>query len=238
MCILRHKQGLSPRNFWFFFFILALLRGPGAVSASSSPDPSSAPKEIREERLAPIAAIVEEAIRAEKTPGAVVLVGHRGRIVYRQAFGHRALEPGKLPMTIDTIFDLSSLTKVVATAPAVMQLVEKGKIRLQDPVANYWPEFKAEGKDLVTVHQLLTHYSGLRAGLDLKRKEAGHSSLLKKIAAERPGSIPGTQFLYSDLNFIVLGELISRVSGQPLDVYCARNLFEPLGMKDTGFRPP
>jgi uncharacterized protein YbbC (DUF1343 family)/CubicO group peptidase (beta-lactamase class C family) len=181
---------------------------------------------------------VEEAIRDGKTPGAAVLVGHRGRIVYRQAFGNRALEPARLPMTIDTIFDLSSLTKVVATAPAVMQLVEKGKIRLQDPVAAYWPEFKAHGKEQITVHQLLTHYSGLAAGLGLEPKWSGYASALEKIAAEKPGSIPGTQFLYSDLNFIVLGELVSRVSGRPLDVYCAENLYAPLGMKDTGFRPP
>jgi uncharacterized protein YbbC (DUF1343 family)/CubicO group peptidase (beta-lactamase class C family) len=187
--------------------------------------------------LIPIAEIVEEAIRSDKTPGAVVLVGHRGRVVYRQAFGSRTLEPNKLPMTIDTIFDLSSLTKVVATAPAVIQLVEKGKIRLQDPVVNYWPEFKAHGKDLITVHQLLTHYSGLRAGMDLQSKGSGYSSAMTQIAAERLASIPGTQFLYSDLNFIILGELVSRVSGQPLDVYCAENIFTPLGMKDTGFRP-
>jgi CubicO group peptidase (beta-lactamase class C family) len=88
-------------------------------------------------------------------------------------------------MTIDTIFDLSSLTKVIATAPAVMQLVERGKIRLQDPVGNYWPEFKAHGKDLITVHQLLTHYSGLRAGLDFQPKWVGYSSAMEKIAAEK-----------------------------------------------------
>jgi uncharacterized protein YbbC (DUF1343 family)/CubicO group peptidase (beta-lactamase class C family) len=141
-------------------------------------------------------------------------------------------------MTIDTIFDLSSLTKVIATAPAVMQLVEKGKIRLQDPVGNYWSEFKAYGKDLITVHQLLTHYSGLRAGLDLQPKWIGYPAAMGKIAAENLASIPGTQFLYSDLNFIILGELVFRVSGQPLHVYCAQHLYAPLGMKDTGFRPP
>ena len=234
----QRRHGLKPRNQLFLFLVFTLLWGASPAPASPTPYSLSPPGEIREERLIPIAETVEEAIRVGKTPGAVVLVGHRGRIVYRRAFGHRALEPHKLPMTIDTIFDLSSLTKVIATAPAIMQLVEKGKIRLQDPVANYWPEFKTHGKDLITVHQLLTHYSGLRAGLGLQPKWAGYSAALGKIAAENLASIPGTQFLYSDLNFMILGELVSRVSGQPLDAYCAQHLYAPLGMKDTGFRPP
>ena len=237
MRLTQKRHGLKPRNPFLLFFVFAIFWGAGFAFASPTQDLASPSKEIREERLIPIAEIVEEAIRAGKTPGAVVLVGHRGRIVYRQAFGHRALEPNKLPMTIDTIFDLSSLTKVIATAPAVMQLVEKGKIRLQDPVGNYWSEFKAHGKDLITVHQLLTHYSGLRAGLNLQPKWTGYSSAMEKIAAEKLASIPGTQFLYSDLNFMILGELVSRVSGQPFDAYCAQHLYTPLGMKDTGFRP-
>ncbi len=222
-----------------FVFLISIFFLLAPVPAFSSPpvDLSAAPAEIRGDSLASIAEIVEEAIREEKTPGAVVLIGHGDRVVYRRAFGFRALEPKKFPMAPDTIFDLSSLTKVIATAPAVMQLVEKGKLRLQDPVAKYWPEFKANGKDTITVHQLLTHYSGLREGMDLKPKEAGYPAAMKKIAAEKLGSFPGSQFLYSDINFIVLGELVSRVSGQSLDVYCAKNIFAPLGMKDTGFRP-
>ena len=127
-----------------------------------------------EEHLAFIDGIVEEAIHSGKTPGAVVLIGHRGQVVYRQAFGYRALEPKKRPMTADTIFDLSSLTKVVATTPALLQLVERGKLRIDDPVAKYWPEFQANGKGPITVRQLLTHYSGLRAELDLKPKWSGY----------------------------------------------------------------
>ena len=131
MRITQRRHGLKPRNQLFLFFVLTILWGASPAPASPTQEGPSPPGEIREERLIPIAEIVEEAIRAGKTPGAVVLVGNRGRIVYRRAFGHRALEPHKLPMTIDTIFDLSSLTKVIATAPAIMQLVEKGKIRLQ-----------------------------------------------------------------------------------------------------------
>jgi uncharacterized protein YbbC (DUF1343 family)/CubicO group peptidase (beta-lactamase class C family) len=221
-----------------FLLAIALLGRPAPAFSTSSQDLPPKSAEIREDRLASLSEIVEEAIRDGKTPGAVVLISHRGQVVYRRAFGHRAIEPKKLPMLPDTIFDLSSLTKVVATAPAIMQLVEKGKLRLEDPVAKYWPEFKAYGKDPITVNQLLTHYSGLPAGFPLKPKWTGTSSAMQKIIAEKPISIAGTQFLYSDLNFIVLGELVSRVSALPLNVYCQKNLFGPLGMKDTGFNLP
>ena len=223
-----------------FFFLIKIffLLAPALVFSSPLLDLSPIPGEIPGDPLSSISAIVEEAIREGKTPGAVVLIGQGERVVFLQAFGSRAIEPKKLPMTPDTLFDLSSLTKVIATTPAIMQLVEQGKLRLQDPVARYWPDFKANGKDIITVHQLLTHYSGLRAGLDLKPKWTGYKAAMQKIAAEKLSSFPGTQFLYSDINFMVLGELVSRVSGQPLDVYCAKNLFTPLGMKDTGFNPP
>ncbi|NIO09148.1 MAG: serine hydrolase, partial [Deltaproteobacteria bacterium] len=172
-----------------------------------------------------------------KIPGAVVLIGNLGKVVYRQAFGHRAIEPEKLPMTVDTIFDVGSLTKVIATTTALMQLMEKGKLCIEDPVAKYWPEFKAKGKGEITVRELLTHCSGLRPGLNLKPKWSGYDTALKMILAEKPILPPGTRFVYSDINFIVLGELVRRVSGQPLDVYCAEHVFKPLGMKDTGFKP-
>jgi len=218
---------------WFFFsLLLGVLVEPAVTTAQDS---GSGIAGLLEWQLAAIDGIVEEAIHSGKTPGAVVLIGHRGQIVYHRAFGHRALGPKKRPMTVDTIFDLSSLTKVVATTPAVLQLVERGKLRLDDPVANYWPEFEAHGKGPITVRQLLTHYSGLGAELELQPKWSGYSTALQKIVAESPVSPPGTRFLYSDINFIVLGELVSRISGQPLDVYCARNLFFPLEMKDTGF---
>ena len=106
---------------------------------------------------------MDKAITEGKVPGAVVLIGNREKIIYRRAFGYRSLEPEKLPMTVDTVFDLASLTKVVATTTAVMQLVEKGKLKLDAPVSRYWPAFKTNKKGRITVRQLLTHYSGLRA---------------------------------------------------------------------------
>jgi uncharacterized protein YbbC (DUF1343 family)/CubicO group peptidase (beta-lactamase class C family) len=182
--------------------------------------------------------IVEEAIRDEQVPGAVVLVGHDGQIIYRKAFGERALEPRREPMTVDTIFDLASLTKVVATTTAVMQLVEKGQVRLNEPVAKYLPEFADNGKEEITVRELLTHYSGLPADLDLVEPWQGRDAALRMANAEKPVYAPGSRFLYSDVNFIVLGELVERVSGMSLDAYCQKNIFAPIQMTHTRFLPP
>jgi uncharacterized protein YbbC (DUF1343 family)/CubicO group peptidase (beta-lactamase class C family) len=188
--------------------------------------------------LAAIAPAVEQAIRTGKAPGAVVVVGHQGRIVYRRAFGYRALVPRKLPIATSLIFDLASLTKVVATTTATMQLAEQGKIRLEQPVADYWPEFGANGKDEITVREIMTHYSGLRPDLDLKPDWSGYDTAMKLIVAESPIAPPGTRFIYSDINYETLGELVRRVSGESLDLYCARHIFQRLGMHDTMFRPP
>lgn len=190
---------------------------------------------LRKKQLAPIAEIVQDAIHTDKIPGAVILIGSHNRIIYRRAFGYREIEPKKLPMTADTIFDLASLTKVVATTTAIMQLAEAGKLSVEDEVAKYWPEFKTNGKEHITIRQLLTHYSGLRP--DLGSDWSGYDVALRMIAAEKPVFPPGTHFVYSDINFEILGELVRRISGQTLDVYCAEHIFKPLGMKDTGFRP-
>ena len=192
---------------------------------------------INEKQLTAIAGIVDKAIRSGKTPGAVVLIGNQDKVVYRQAFGYRAIKPKRLPMRIDTIFDLGSLTKVMATTTAVMQLMEKGKLRIEDRIAEHWPEFKINGKEGITVCQLLTHYSGLRPSLEVSSRWAGYDAVLKMITGEKPFSPPGTRFIYSDINFIILGELVRRISGQSLDVYCAEYIFKPLGMKDTRFKP-
>ena len=184
---------------------------------------------------------IDEAVAAEirknQLPGSVVVVGRSGRIVWRRAYGNRALEPEAEPMTIDTIFDLASLTKVVATATSVMILVERGSVRLGDPVARYIPEFAEMGKRNITVEQLVTHRSGLLPDNELKDYEQGPENALENIWRLPPLAEAGTRFIYSDVNFIVLGELVRRVSGQPLDRFAAENIFRPLGMKDTGFKP-
>jgi uncharacterized protein YbbC (DUF1343 family) len=189
-------------------------------------------------QLAQIADAVEEAVREGKTPGAVVLIGSQGEIVYRRAFGYRVLEPKKIPMTEETVFDLASLTKAIATTTAVMQLAEQRKLDIDAPAGRYWPAFRRNGKGGITVRQLLTHYSGLRPDLSLRPRWSGYEEAMAKIIAERPVLPPGAGFIYSDINFEVLGELVRRVSGRPLDTYCAEHIFKPLGMKDTGFRPP
>jgi uncharacterized protein YbbC (DUF1343 family)/CubicO group peptidase (beta-lactamase class C family) len=198
---------------------------------------STAAADLLPEPLAAIPATVEESIRAGETPGAVVLVGHQGQVVLRQAFGHRRLAPPE-PMTPEAVFDLASLTKVLGTTPAVLQLVEQGRMQLEAPVNRYWPAFKGHGKDRITVRQLLTHYSGLRPGLLPKPAWSGTDAALKQIAADTPPHPPEARFIYSDLNFIILGELVRRVTGQPLEDYCRQHIFNPLGMRDTGFRPP
>jgi uncharacterized protein YbbC (DUF1343 family)/CubicO group peptidase (beta-lactamase class C family) len=195
-------------------------------------------QELIGEKLGPIEETIKKAIRAGNIPGAVILIGNPERVIYRRAFGHRSLVPQKLPMTIDTIFDIASLTKVVATTTAVMQLVEKGKLNLEDSVSKYWPEFETNGKEEITLHQLFTHYSGLKPGLDLQPEWSGYDTALHMIISEKPVAPPGTRFIYSDINFQVLGELVHRISGQPLDLYCLEHIFRPLGMKNTGFKPP
>jgi len=141
-------------------------------------------------------------------------------------------------MTNDTIFDVASLTKVVATTTAAVQLVQRGEIRLNDPVAKYIPEFAQNGKEDITVRELLTHFSGLPEDLDLTSPWEGRKAALDMAFAEKPIHSPGSRFLYSDINFIILGALVERVSGMTLDVYCRRNIFIPLGMTHTRFLPP
>lgn len=167
----------------------------------------------------------------------MVLVGEHGRVAYRAAFGWKSLEPAPAPLDAAAIFDLASVTKVVATTTAVMQLVEAGRLGLDRPVADYWPAFAANGKAAITVRQLLTHTSGLPPDLDLVADWSGGPAALDRAAAERPTRAPGAAFVYSDINFIVLGELVRRISGEPLDVYAQHHIFQPLGMADTGFLP-
>jgi uncharacterized protein YbbC (DUF1343 family) len=182
-------------------------------------------------------ALAEEAIRDGLIPGAVLVVGHEGKIVHRKAYGYKALVPDKEPATVDTIYDAASLTKVMATMPAIMKLLEQGKIRLAEPVTTYLPEFQG-GKSDITVRDLLTHFSGLRGDLDLEPPWSGYETGIRKALADKPLAPPGAGFIYSDINFELLGEIVRRLSGKPLDEFAREQIFEPLGMKDTMFRPP
>src|SRR5580692_10273304 len=182
--------------------------------------------------------IVEAGIAAKKFPGAVVIAGHDGHIIFHKAYGNSSLIPAPEPMTEDTIFDLASLTKVLATAPAVMQLYEQGRFRLNDPVAEYLPEFAANGKEDITIRQLLTHYSGLPPDVSLDDPWEGKAEGLRRAFTCTPVTAPGVQFRYSDINFIVLGALVEKLSGLTLEQYQKRYLAEPLGVEHMQFLPP
>jgi len=189
-------------------------------------------------RLAILDPIVNDAIAQQQIPGAVLVVGHDGQVVHRKAYGSRALEPRREAMTLDTVFDCASLTKVIATTTAIMQLWEQGKFRMSDPVEKYLPEFGQNGKQDITIRQLLVHYSGLAPDLDLAKAWEGKETAYRMAFEEAPGRAPGSAFVYSDINFIVLGALVERLSGESLDEYAARHIFAPLGMKETRFVPP
>jgi uncharacterized protein YbbC (DUF1343 family)/CubicO group peptidase (beta-lactamase class C family) len=182
--------------------------------------------------------ILERSVAAGDIPGAVLLVGHNGHIVFRKAYGSRALEPVREPMTVDTIFDLASLTKCIATTTAIMKLVEEGRVRLNDPVAAYLPEFAQNGKQDITIRELLTHYSGLAPDLDLQTPWSGRGGAFAMAMSQTPANPPGSQFVYSDINFEVLGFVVEKVSGAPLNDFAERHIFIPLDMKHTRFLPP
>jgi len=166
----------------------------------------------------------------------VLLVGRGSSVVYRKAYGQRALEPIPEPMTVDTIFDLASLTKPIATATAVMQLVEDGRLRLDDRVANHLPDFGRHGKDTITVRHLLTHVSGLRGDLDLEDPWVGRDTALALAAEEIPLAAPGERFIYGPSSFYVFGELMRRkltaagTGDADIVAYLDRRVFRPLGI--------
>lgn len=180
-------------------------------------------------------AAIEQAIGMGQCPGGVLWLESRG-VAYHKAFGARAIEPKREAMTEDTIFDAASLTKVVATTPAILLLIERGQIELDAPVSRYWPEFAANGKAAITIRHLMTHTSGLRPGLGGKGE--GREAALEEVCAEKPTAEPGAQFRYSDINFITLGALVQMVTKRPLENFCATEIFERLGMKDTMYLPP
>ncbi|HEU4891806.1 MAG TPA: exo-beta-N-acetylmuramidase NamZ domain-containing protein [Vicinamibacterales bacterium] len=200
--------------------------------------PSKSPSDVDLARLEAIEPLVRHDIEQKRLPGAVVLIGVGDRIVYQKAIGDRALVPAREPMTLDTIFDLASLTKVVATTTSVMLLIEQGKLRLIDRVSTFIPGFERYGKADITIRHLLTHVSGLRPDVDLGDTWIGTDNAIRLAIEEVPTAPPGTRFVYSDINFFLLGEVVKRVSGQRLDEFAQEHVFTRLGMKDTMFNPP
>lgn len=222
---------LVHRNLEFIFslaVITSLLCVPASAVSSQAPAV----------RLSGVDSIIQQSIADGNIPGAVLVVGHNGSVVYRKAYGMRSLEPRREAMTLDTIFDLASLTKVIATTTAAMQLFEQGKFRMNDPVSKYLPEFALNGKDDITIRQLMTHYSGLAPDLDLTTPWEGKNTAYQLAFVMPPETVPGSGFVYSDINFIMMGALIERISGETLDTYTAQHIFTPLKMLHTRFVPP
>lgn len=182
--------------------------------------------------------MLKGALSNGNTAGAVLLVGHNGAIVYRKAYGNRTVAPHAEAMTPDTIFDVGALTQVLVTTTCVMRLEQLGQIKLNDPVAKYIPDFAQNGKQDITVRMLLTHYSGLPADLEFKDSWRGLQEGYNRANAAKLVNPPGARFLYSDVGFVVLGELVQKVSGMALDQYAQAHIFGPLGMTSTRFNPP
>jgi uncharacterized protein YbbC (DUF1343 family)/CubicO group peptidase (beta-lactamase class C family) len=180
---------------------------------------------------------IEDAVQSGLIPGAVLVVGHDGAVVYRKAYGDRALIPQREPMTVDTIFDAASLTKVIATTPSLMKLFEQGKLRIDDPVTRYLPQFQG-GKSDIEIRDLMTHFSGLRPDLDLNPAWSGYETGIHRALIDKPVRPPGLRFVYSDINFILLGEIVHRLSGEMLSDYAREHIFKPLGMNESQFQPP
>lgn len=227
-----NSRVLVPRAGTFCVAVLLVL----SVSRASAA-PRSVQSAFYPDVLAQMDAAIKEAIASNKCPGGVLWLEHRAA-AYHKAYGNRALVPAVEPMTEDTIFDAASLTKVVACTPAIMLLVERGQVKLDEPVQTYIPEFKGDGKEAITVRQLMAHTSGLRGDIETKTDWRGQQTAIQKACAEKLLTPPGTAFRYSDINFFLLGEIVQRVTGTPLEVFVAREVYQPLKMVDTGYLPP
>lgn len=191
---------------------------------------------LNQRQLDRIDAMVEAEIEAKRLPGCVVAIGRTGGTGFLKAYGNRRLEPSVEPMTVDTLFDMASLTKPIATATSVMILVEQGKLRLQNPIAEYLPEFAQNGKGSITVEDLLVHRGGLIPDNALKDYEDGVEKAWERLFA-LPTDEPGKRFIYSDVGFLTLGEVVRRVSGKNMAEFAAENIFKPLGMNESGYVP-
>jgi uncharacterized protein YbbC (DUF1343 family) len=226
--------------------LTCLVRDPGAAVTSHEPSVTlDAPDAVRPESadrdpplaLASIDAAVEEAMADRKVPGAVVVVGRHDRVLFRQAYGFRQLQPERVPMTVDTLFDLASLTKPIATATSVMVLAEQGRLGLDDPLARYVPACAGGGKGAITLRQLLLHTSGLPADTPKDDFAHGRDEAVRRICNVPLRAAPGAKSIYSDVGFVLLEEVVRRVTSEELPLFARRAVFAPLGMSDTDYIP-
>jgi CubicO group peptidase (beta-lactamase class C family) len=246
-CVDKCKTGWPMHKFLRLIFLISLVFGTvfGQVLKTASPQSQG----FDEDRLNRLDQLVTEAIADSASPGGVLLISRNDVIVYRKAFGYQQLIPGKIEMSVHTVFDLASVTKAVATATSAMILIERGKLRLLDPVSRFIPAFHrppVDSMDLdreIRVIHLLTHTSGLPAyaPADILTQKYGSpapDSLIKYIATDKRHHAPGEYFKYSCLNFITLQRIVESVSGKSLNDFSRENIFGPLGMKFTTYQPP
>ena len=218
------------RSFWRLLACATAL----AAQNQSLHDDHPTPRPVQ---LSDVDAVINQAIAEGKLPGAVLVVGHNGQVVYRKAYGKRALVPQPEDMTVDTIFDCASLTKVIATTSSLMKLFEQGKFGLNEKITKYIPEFQGGNSD-ITIRNLFTHFSGLQPDVPLSPAWTGYQHGMQLAYTFAPAGPPGVRYVYSDINFLLLGELVHRLSGQLVSDYARRNIFLPLGMKESMFQPP
>ena len=226
-------RGLAKVFCTFYFLLFTFYFASGQALPVAPPQSVG----MNASKLNQIDALVAADIKDKKLPGAVVLVGHKGKIVFRKAYGNRSLVPTVEKMTVDTIFDVASLTKPIATATSIMILVEQGKLRLNDTIGKFIPEVQDEQVKRVTIQQLLTHTSGFAPDFDLKEKWTGRDGMLQALYKEKLRTPPGTKFVYSDIGFITLGEIVQRVSGSELFAFAGTSVFEPISTSATQFFP-
>jgi len=226
----------SKRQPFCTVLLLALSLAAALVFLPYTATATDTMPDVQQRLSGAISSIVADEMTAGHIHGAVIVAGIDGHIAFRGAFGDRMISPHREPMTLDTIFDLASLTKVVATTTAIMQLQEQGRLELDQPISRYWPEFAQNGKAAITIADLLTHYSGLPPDLPTPPSYKDYATALQEIAGLALAHSDTPQFSYSDIDFVVLGEIVRRVSGLSLDRYCARHIFPQMEMRSTTFQ--
>ena len=234
----RYSTPCQPLPILIALTVILNLFVPATLPATP-PVPTAPPAEVgmSATRLSKIDLAVAEGLRREWMPGCVVMVGYQGKIVFHEAYGNKQVQPEAIAMTTDTVFDMASITKPIATASSVMKLVELGKINIDETVAHYIPEFAANGKDKITVRQLLIHQGGLLPDNALSDYDDGPGKAFERIYALGTRVEPGTTFMYTDVGFIVLAKLVERVSGKNVHQFSQEFLFKPLVMQETGYNP-
>lgn len=220
---------------WGWVIASCLLALSDATAALPQVDPQAIG--LDPQTLAAIEPLIAEGIAAKKMPGCVVCIGRHGQIAWLKAYGNKEVEPNTVPMTTDTVFDMASITKPVATASSIMLLIERGKLSLSDKVSSLIPEFAVNDKQDITIRDLLIHHSGLLADNAIADYDNGPAEALQKIYALKLLNPVGTKFVYSDVNFILLGDIVQRVSGRSVHEFSQQEIYAPLGMRDTGFVP-